>query len=190
MDLVMQELEAEGGLRSVALLREVCKAWRAAFSAYPGRVTSKSSDLKRLLRIAPSMVSLELPSFARSHTDMQPISSNIHLTSLLLPGPPATQGSPSERIGEAETGEKSHLDLSLLPPCLRTLAVDTVYVLPSSFAHINSPGLEALEFCRSQNSEEEVMALLQCLPQLKVINCCNMAMLCSSFALHPSIIVQ
>ena len=37
MDLVMQELEAEGGLRSVALLREVCKAWRAAFSAYPGK---------------------------------------------------------------------------------------------------------------------------------------------------------
>ena len=119
------------------------------------------------------MVSLELLSFARSHTDMQPISSNTHLTSLLLSGPPLTRESLSERIDEADAGEESHLDLSLLPPCLRSLAVDKVYVLPSSFAHINSPGLEALDFCWAQNSEEEVAALLQCLPQLKVINCCK-----------------
>lgn len=176
LDLIMQKLEAEGGMRSVALLRQVCKAWHAAFSAYPGSVRSRSTDMASLLRVAPSMVSLELPRFGFAHTDMQPISSNTHLRSLsnthlrslLLSGPSFTRAYIIGKFGEAGMDQQLYLDLSLLPPRLRKLAVDTVYVLPSSFARINSPGLESLEFCWAQNSEKEVATLLQCLPQLKV----------------------
>ena len=153
LDLIMQKLEAEGGMRSVALLRQVCKAWHAAFSAYPGSVRSSSTDMASLFGVAPSMVSLELPSFGFAHTDMQPISSNTYLRSLLLSGPSFMRAYMIGKFGEAGMGQQLYLDLSLLPPRLRKLAVDTVYVLPSSFARINSPGLESLEICWAQNSE-------------------------------------
>ena len=60
---IMLGLQAIGGLKDVAVLRWVCKAWHAAFSEFPASVTCISrhqQDLERMMQMMPAMAELKV----------------------------------------------------------------------------------------------------------------------------------
>lgn len=178
MHKVMERLEAEGGLKAVCPLRQVSKAWLAAFNLYPGTAACKVkeiTDLENLSKVVPGIGSLTAECRCLGYFRLDGLAQLTQLTSVKLIGR-LTGGSDYE--GYDRVLEPLAM-LNCLPALLQTLETEYIYMAPQCFKYIQCTGLTQLSLHWTQNKAEDVAWLLENLPQLKVIVClCILGKMC------------
>ncbi len=144
-------------IESVLETRLVCKAWRDACLDYTGPANIAVDTGKHLPDVCSILAGLtDLTLFEMAAAAfLQPLSA-LQLRSLTL-----RQVNPAKEEGQL-------LDLTILPPSLRSLNVEDFDVNTDSFRNIHFGGLTSLTFFWTSNGASDIADLLQYLPQLLV----------------------
>ena len=159
----MAKVEDLAGIEDVADMRLVTKAWRAAFQDYSSSHGHfiVSSQLEDLLALQPKLTSLKITAEKPHTIKLNPLTTAQHLTSLDLIG--------STYQNERKKVMEPRVKLDKLPPGLRKLALDAVYIDPDHFQNLKCTEITGLVFCGQQNEASEVLLLLEQLPKLQVV---------------------
>ena len=163
MDMIMHNLKGRGSLADVAVMRQVCKAWHAAFRQYPASLTwstQNKDDLLGLCNMMPDMASLKVQSTSLD-IDLQPVSVCTNLSFLRLD----RTANLREQIADIPA-----VDLSLLPRNLKGLEVNGLTATWPALHSCSGLEMTSLKYLwPSSNTDDasELFKLLPCLPKLK-----------------------
>ena len=163
LEIVLEKLAAEGGLRSLLPLRLVSKNWDATLKDYSrgGNFTVQGEmDLAKLIKAMPNISNLAISIDSSGDTVvLSPLWGCKHLTGLQL-----RHADRNQRSSEGTFNGLHHL-----PHTLKVLSFDRAYAPPQSFAEFkNVTKLEYLVARHRDGSTCIVSELLQSLPKLKV----------------------
>ena len=174
MDLVLAKLAEKDHLIHACRVRQVCKAWRDAYEAYPAHVSlimdSDPADVSMLASMLPSMASLSFL-VAVEDLDLTPLRACTQLTSLSMAQFPYFM----RQTATPPPPFPVHFDC--LPPSLKTLSVVEVHAamrLPLRTANLSS--LTKLDWRSLTGNPAPVCAALYRLPELKVSLLSQMAL--------------
>lgn len=166
----MRLLEDSGGIKAVATMRAVSKAWHGFFAAYPAQfasfVVKEPNDLSKLVKIMPSVTSLELSATCKD-PDLRPLAACTQLRSLSIQVTAQASATQPETIHPIYT-----IDLSCLPPSLSSLTVKQVDARLLVSKSVNLPKLSRVCWNALRVDYTEVCSALQRLPELKVAALC------------------
>lgn len=161
VDLVFGKVEEEVGLRKLAAVRLVSKAWKAAFTSYPGKhraYFARHWELKRLTKIMPNLRSLTIYGKAAGKK-LQPLSSCLQLTYLSLGYSPHRRSCPPKGFP---------LNFSHLPSSLKAIELMHISAYPARFENLKLAGLTSLRLLGGKWCTEAISELLAHLTGLQV----------------------
>lgn len=164
VDLILQELEAQGGMKSVAKLRLVSKSCRDAVASYTGSPARQfwAQELPKICQILPGMRGLKAVEIDAAF-DISPLSACCQLTQLVLRGHLEQDNSPHHKVPFITP----KVDVSLLGPSLKSLTVKGVLTKRASHSAIQCTGLTELIYHFNRDIAE-LWELLDHLLKLKV----------------------
>ena len=164
LEIVLEKLAEEGGLRSLLPLRLVSKSWNATLQDYSraGNFSVQGeADLARLIKIMPNFSSLAISmASGRNEVALSPLWGCKQLTDL--------------QLRHADTNQRSEgtfNGLYYLPDSLKALSFDRAYAPPQSFANVRFTGVTKLEYLVARHRDGStciVSELLESLPNLRV----------------------
>ena len=156
---IVGEIEPEYGMRGLAVLRLVSKAWRAAVQQYAGaaKSSSEADSLEALFQMMPNLRKLHI-----SHTHTVQLNCSLwekfkQLTSIQLSASLAYQ--------QAPTSEGIIVDN--LSSTLRDVTIRNISVAPRSFRN-RQPSLARLHYKGGARPCREKLSWLPYLPELRV----------------------
>ena len=196
-DLILKNLELEGGMKLVAILRLVSKECRDAVAQYAGRASCSPGAYEpfKICQILPGMRGLQVL-HKGGRLDARPLSKCSQLTRLVFARQPGKDTSPPIRDPErpstliyferdppdwglqnmtfdAASGflrpiYQADIDISHLPHSLRALELDDVLTYPADHSATHFTGLTELSYYCESFKDSLLWDLLDCLPHLQV----------------------
>lgn len=149
-------------LKSLQNVRQVCKAWKAASADYTG--PTKTCGSLNLCKLLPSISSVHVMVQDSDKLDTKLLGSLTGLSCMVI--------EQKDRASRAQV-----LDLENVPPTTRALTAPALTLhsrqsssreKPDPLENINCTGLTRLKFGRAHMHLDEVIDLLQHLPELQV----------------------
>lgn len=141
-----------GSIKQAGVIRQVCKAWLAAFYTYPAQlINTKAKELEKLVQIAPCMDTLLIED--PTEADMKLVARCTQLKAF---------------HAWARCGIRS-IDLSYLPRSVQLIQLESVYFKLSKLENLQCTRIIRAKLNCYSDTSDGVWRLVQLLPELQVL---------------------